>query len=77
MPEWEHAMIYQGKQVNEKWAIVPVCVYHHRGEGLDKNYNIHCALQRATQKDLEKFNRTNWTRLKVFLSKKYDYQKHS
>lgn len=24
---WEHAVIYAGRQVNERWAIVPLCLY--------------------------------------------------
>lgn len=26
---WEHAWINAGKQVNEKWAIIPLCSKHH------------------------------------------------
>lgn len=69
--EWEHALIYSGRQVNEAWAIVPVCTYHHRGAGLDKNLNRHVALQRATAADLEKYPRESWPRMKEYLAKKY------
>lgn len=27
-----HHIIYQGRQLNEKWAIVPVCREHHVGK---------------------------------------------
>ena len=26
---WEHAIIFAGRQLNEKWAIVPLCELHH------------------------------------------------
>ena len=57
---WEHAFIYAGKQVNEKWAIVPLCYYHHLGKGLDKRFNQKVALSRATPEDLAKYPRKNW-----------------
>jgi len=52
-PEWEHAFTYQ-KQINEAWAIVPACAYHHRGKGLDKDYNRYRAIIRADIIDLQK-----------------------
>jgi len=27
--EWNHAMTYGGKRVNELYAIIPVCKHHH------------------------------------------------
>lgn len=29
--EWDHAFKYQGKRVNELWAILPKCHKHHDG----------------------------------------------
>ncbi len=57
---WEHAFIYAGRQINEKWAIIPLCVYHHLGEGLDKRLNEIIAVSRATPEDLAKYPRKNW-----------------
>lgn len=45
--EWEHALIYAGKQVQVWWAIVPCCTFHHRGKGLDKGFNQAVAFARA------------------------------
>lgn len=70
-PEWEHAMIYSGKQINEAWAIVPVCTYHHRGEGLDKQYNQYVALSRASPDDLAKYPKTDWEHLRQHLNSLY------
>lgn len=69
--EWEHALLYQGKQINEAWAIVPCCTFHHRGAGLDKQYNQFRALQRATEKDLAKYPKADWQTLRNYLFKKY------
>lgn len=57
---WEHALIYAGKQVNELWAIIPLCVYHHLGRGLDKHWNRQRALTRATAEDLAKYPKQTW-----------------
>ena len=73
-PEWEHAFIYSGRQVNEKWAIVPVCTFHHRREGLDKDYNRYRALERATDEDLAKYPRVDWKQLKKHLRQAYDHK---
>ena len=29
--EWNHAIIYSGRQLNTWYAIVPLCSEHHRG----------------------------------------------
>lgn len=57
---WEHAIIYAGKQVQEEWAIIPLCWYHHLGQGLDKRWNILYAMERATQKDKERYPLLRW-----------------
>ncbi len=54
----EHAIYFKGKQVNEPWAIVPLCIYHHKlekyqGDGdLQKEINRWIAYSRATVQDL-------------------------
>lgn len=71
--EWEHAFLYAGKQINEAWAIVPVCSYHHRGGGLDKNYNEYRAIMRADIDDLRKrMPKKDWQQIKNFLIEKYE-----
>ena len=66
--EWEHAFIYAGKQINEWWAIIGVCWHHHRGPGLDKDYNKFRALERMSEKDLDeaqkKYPNVDWRKLK-------------
>jgi hypothetical protein len=55
---WEHALIFAGRQINAKWAIIPLCEYHHavgayqdRGNLL-KEKNVWIALNRATDEEL-------------------------
>ncbi len=74
-PEYEHCFIYAGKQIQRAWAIVPCCTYHHRGQGLDKNFNKYCALIRATDEDLAEFPRADFPQQKIYLITKYDTTK--
>lgn len=75
---WEHAIIFAGRQVNEKWAIIPLCAYHHAvdeyqdGGDLNKELNIAIALSRATAGELSRVScAVNYTALKERLLKKY------
>lgn len=54
----EHAIIYAGKQLQEEWAILDICEFHHgvnnfqdRGD-LNKEKHIWIALNRATDEEL-------------------------
>ena len=51
--EWEHTIQYAGKQLNEKWAIIPICWLVHRGGKLNKEVNVWIALNRATDEELK------------------------
>lgn len=75
---WEHAIIYAGRQLNEKWAIIPLCTYHHSvdlhqdGPGLDKAINVWIALNRATDAELFAVSKvTPYHFLRETLNKKY------
>ena len=57
---FEHAFTYAQRQINEKWAIIPLCWNHHLGNKLDKNKNRLIALKRATKQDLLKYQKVNW-----------------
>lgn len=56
---WEHAIIFAGRQLNEKWAIVPLCTFHHAVDGhqdggdLNKELNVLLALNRASESELQ------------------------
>lgn len=67
----EHAWIYRGKQINEKWAIIRLCWWAHLGAGLNKRINEWISLKHATIDDLKKYPNKNWLQLKNYLFKKY------
>ena len=75
---WEHAVIYAGKQLDQTWAIIKICAYHHAvdehqgGGDLDKEKNLHIALNRATDKELENISKVvDYKRERDRLNKKY------
>jgi len=58
---WHHCFTHAGKQINEKWAIVPACEYHHdhkRKDFLDQLKKV--ALSRTIPGDLEKYPKKDW-----------------
>ena len=74
---FEHAWTWGGKQIQEKWAIVPCCAYHHEvdqyqdGGGMIKELNQYHALMRATKEDLLKYPKTNWGQHRKYFKSKY------
>lgn len=60
---WEHTMIYAGKQVQEKWAIIALCERGHAVNSyqdagtLNKERNVWVALNQATEEDFKHFPR--------------------
>lgn len=73
----EHALIYAGKQIIDKWAIIRLCAYAHSvdeyqdGGILDKGKNQLIAIKHATEKDLAKYPKADWGTLLKQLEKKY------
>lgn len=73
--EWHHALIFAGRQVNEKFCILPVCHFHHEHE---KDKELHEKLTyiwlcRASSDDLERFSKgIDYKAMYVRLRKKYD-----
>lgn len=55
--EWEHTLIFGGKQIQEVWAIIPICYHVHRGGALKKDVNVWIALNRATDDELRKYSK--------------------
>ncbi|MBX4216153.1 hypothetical protein KW797_04360 [Candidatus Parcubacteria bacterium] len=55
--EWEHALYYAGKQLQARFAIVPLCWYVHRGPGAVKVINEWIALNRASDKELHSLSK--------------------
>lgn len=70
--EWEHALIHAGKQLQKKFAIVPLCWYVHSGPRMKKTINEWIALNRATEAELEEISRgVNYHRYLVYLNSRF------
>lgn len=54
---WEHCWTYAGKQINERWSIIPLCWRHHLGDKLNKRINQQISYNRATKEELKKYPR--------------------
>ena len=68
-PEWHHAIIFQGKQLNEKWAIVPACKWCHKNRLEELEY---VALERATDEELQRISKgVNYKQRRDYLDEKY------
>lgn len=75
---WEHAIIYAGKQLNQKWAIVPLCAKAHAVDRFQdagtmvKDRAVWIALNRATDLELLQVSKgINYHREKDRLNRKY------
>lgn len=74
----EHALIYGGRQIDEAWAIVFLCAYHHAVDeyqdcgDLQKEKNVWIALNQATDDELKKYSKAiNYIRMRDILNVKY------
>jgi len=61
---WEHAIIFAAKQVQARWAIIPLCAagqnvdqYQDSGR-MDKKRNVWVALNRATGQELRSVSKS-------------------
>lgn len=69
-PEWHHPWIYAGKQINELWAIVAGCSHHHgmvTKDGAVRMAFEAASLMLATEADLAKYPRKDWSQIKKTL----------
>lgn len=72
-PEWHHAIIFQGRQLNEKWAIVPACEYCHKNK-LEELEMV--ALNRASDEELRRISKAvNYFQRRDYLNQKYEKNK--
>lgn len=76
---WEHTLIHAGRQIDEVWAIIKLCEYHHsvntyqdRGD-LNKELNVYHALIRATDDELRKYSKAiDYIAMRKRLKEKYE-----
>lgn len=71
IPTWEHAWIYANNKVQEWWAILPVCWYHHQGGGMDKDYHRYRSILRAPLIGLIKYPLIDWVQKAKYLDSVY------
>lgn len=57
--EWHHNLIYAGKQVQEKWCILPIAksVHDKADNALVRGHLDWIMLNRATDADLERYSK--------------------
>lgn len=74
----EHTLIYAGRQIQEKWSIIPLCALHHEvdffqdAHTMEKEKNVWVALNRATDDELIKYSKAvNYLRERRRLNEKY------
>ena len=78
----EHAILHSGKRLQKKWAIVAICARAHEVDEfqdagtMDKDLNIWCALNRATDSELKEISKCkDWIRERDRLNDVYgDYK---
>lgn len=75
----EHTLIYAGRQIDEAWAIIKICAYHHAvdeyqdGGDLNKEKNVWIALNRASDTELLNYSKAiDYRKLKDRLNDKYN-----
>lgn len=76
---FEEVILYAGRQLKEKWAIIPLCHRHHgigvwmgRGD-MDKRKNEWIALNRATVAELKRISKaTDYIERRKYLNKIYE-----
>lgn len=73
--EYNHAIIYAGRQLDKAYAIVPVCKYHHRGNNgtifrIAKDWSTLWAITRGRGKIEKDCPKENWFQLKKHLENK-------
>jgi|SRR5882757_5610643 len=72
--EWHHVFIYAGRQINEPWAIIPLCKHHHDLVSSSSEFKEQCeliSLKRASSSDFAKYPKRDWHYIKNYLTQVY------
>lgn len=76
---FEHALEYGGSQIDEVFAIVPLCAYAHSvdefqdGGIMNKEINQWVAINRMSEADRLKYPRAPWGQKRLYLNRKYGH----
>ena len=74
----DHVWIYAGRQIDEHWAILWTCAFHHDvdqfqgGGNLDRDLSKYVSLKKATTQDLAKYPKKDWQQEIKRLKEKYE-----
>jgi hypothetical protein len=56
--EWNHALIYGGRRVQEWWSILPMCSYHHANtDRKDIRKKINAIMRERSGGEIEKYEK--------------------
>lgn len=71
--EYHHAFIFAGRQVNEKFAIFPLCHQHHElvYKKDFRNRLMWMMINRMTESDMKKYYRPDWNTKRNWLNRIY------
>lgn len=58
--EWHHVWKYAGKQIQEVFAIIPLCTRHHEYEYRFRDLIKGVSLSRATPQELLRYPKIDW-----------------
>lgn len=73
--EWHHSLQFKGRQLQEKFAILPLCHLHHARMSKYNENCVHIALQRATEAELRAISKAiDYLKEKIRLEAKYGKQ---
>lgn len=74
----EHAIIFGGKRLQEKWAIISICAKAHEvdefqdAHTMNKELNVWVAVNRATDQELKAISKvTDYLKVRSRLNDKY------
>lgn len=76
--EWHHSLIWGGRQINERWAIIPLCKLCHRRINKPNNNEFveWITLSRATPNRLSELSKAyDYCRRREYLIKTYGIYK--
>lgn len=71
--DFHHNLIYAGRRVNEPFAILPVCSFHHaKADTREVREKLNWAMvNRMSEADIAKYSRFNWAQLISYLKSKF------
>lgn len=79
-PQFHHVFQYAGKSIQEDWAILPACKFHHDQATPHKNqykqevreYFEIISLEKMPIEAMGKYPKNSWSQLAFYLNKKYE-----